>query len=81
MNHETAADPGGNNYGWDVMEGTSCFEPATGCSLAGDILPVAQYSHTLGCSITGGYVYRGTHRDLQGLSTCTATSAAAGCGP
>jgi Glucose / Sorbosone dehydrogenase/S-layer homology domain len=64
---EDTADPGGNNYGWDVMEGSLCYEPASGCSLAGDILPVAQYDHDLGCSITGGYVYRGAHRDLQGL--------------
>ena len=67
VNLEDAADPGGNNYGWDVMEGSLCFEPSSGCSLAGDTLPVAQYSHNLGCSITGGYVYRGSHRDLRGL--------------
>ena len=64
---EDVADPGGNNYGWDVMEGTLCYEPSSGCSTAGKVLPVAQYSHTYGCSITGGYVYRGSHKDLQGL--------------
>lgn len=64
---ELAADTGGNNYGWDVMEGSLCYEPMSGCSLSGDTLPVAEYSHSLGCSITGGYVYRGSHRDLQGL--------------
>jgi glucose/arabinose dehydrogenase len=67
VNLEDVADPGGNNYGWDVMEGSLCYEPPSGCSLAGDVLPVAQYSHSFGCSITGGYVYRGSHRDLQGL--------------
>ena len=67
VNFESAADTGGNNYGWDVMEGTLCYEPMNGCSLSGDTLPVAEYSHSLGCSITGGYVYRGSHRDLQGL--------------
>jgi glucose/arabinose dehydrogenase len=67
VNVEDVADPGGNNYGWDVMEGSLCYEPSSGCSLSGDTLPVAEYSHSLGCSITGGYVYRGTHRDLQGL--------------
>ena len=67
VNLEDAADPGGNNYGWDVMEGSLCFEPSSGCSLAGDTLPVAEYSHSQGCSITGGYVYRGSHRDLRGL--------------
>jgi glucose/arabinose dehydrogenase len=67
VNLEDVADPGGNNYGWDVMEGSLCYEPSSGCSTAGKVLPVAQYSHTYGCSITGGYVYRGSHRDLQGL--------------
>ena len=67
VNLEDSADPGGNNYGWDVMEGSLCFEPSSGCSLAGDTLPVAEYSHSQGCSITGGYVYRGSHRDLRGL--------------
>ncbi len=66
VNIEDAADPGGNNYGWDVMEGSLCYEPMSGCSLAGDTLPVAEYSHSLGCSITGGYVYRGAHRDRPG---------------
>ena len=67
VNLELNSDTGGNNYGWDVMEGTLCYEPMSGCSLSGDTLPVAEYSHSLGCSITGGYVYRGSHRDLQGL--------------
>jgi|RhiMetdeSRZDD1v2_1073273.scaffolds.fasta_scaffold56199_4 glucose/arabinose dehydrogenase len=64
---EDVADPGGNNYGWNDMEGTLCYEPSSGCATANRVLPVAQYSHTYGCSITGGYVYRGSHVDLQGL--------------
>jgi glucose/arabinose dehydrogenase len=67
VNREVASSLGGRNYGWDVMEGTLCFEPASGCNTAGKVLPAAQYGHDLGCSITGGYVYRGAHRDLQGL--------------
>lgn len=55
------AHVGGQNLGWNVMEGTHCFEPATGCSTAGKMLPVLDYPHDGGrCSITGGYVYRGT---------------------
>ena len=50
---------GGENYGWNVMEGSHCFDPPGGCSGAGLTLPVIEYSHALGCSITGGYVYRG----------------------
>ena len=49
----------GENYGWDVMEGLHCYEPRTGCNQAGLTLPVWEYSHDLGISITGGYVYRG----------------------
>ncbi len=50
---------GGRNYGWSPMEGKHCYK-ASRCPLAGDTLPVAEYSHSGGnCSITGGYVYRG----------------------
>ncbi len=50
----------GTNYGWDVMEGRECFEPASGCNQAGLVLPAVQYDHGDGCSVTGGYVYRGS---------------------
>jgi hypothetical protein len=50
----------GANYGWDVMEGRECFEPASGCDQSGLVLPAAQYDHGDGCSVTGGYVYRGS---------------------
>jgi uncharacterized repeat protein (TIGR03806 family) len=50
----------GGNYGWKTREGQHCFSPSSGCSTAGLIDPVAEYSHASGrCSITGGYVYRG----------------------
>ncbi len=48
------------NYGWNIMEGAHCFSPATGCSAAGLVLPIDEYDHTLGVSVTGGYVYRGS---------------------
>ncbi len=41
------------------MEASACFEPAEGCATEGLVLPVAEYGHDLGCSVTGGYVYRG----------------------
>ncbi len=50
---------GGENYGWNITEGSECFQPSTGCNRAGLTLPVAEYNHSLGCSVTGGYVYRG----------------------
>ena len=50
----------GRNYGWNVMEGRECFNPSTGCDSAGLEPPVAVYGHDDGCSVTGGYVYRGT---------------------
>lgn len=53
------AGQGGLNYGWDVMEGSDCFEPRDGCDRAGLVLPASEYTHAEGCSVTGGYVYRG----------------------
>ncbi|MCB2231571.1 PQQ-dependent sugar dehydrogenase [bacterium] len=49
----------GGNYGWDIMEGSECYEAMT-CDTAGLILPVAEYQHSQGKSITGGFVYRGS---------------------
>ncbi len=66
INREPAGYRGGRNYGWSVMEGKHCFRPSSGCSLSGDTLPVAEYSHANGnCSITGGFVYRGPDVALQ----------------
>ena len=57
----------GQNYGWNVMEGAHCFNPPTDCNAAGLRLPIAEYGRAMGCSITGGYVYRGSRiRDLVG---------------
>jgi glucose/arabinose dehydrogenase len=53
------ANTGGANYGWNIMEGFSCYN-ATTCTQTGLQLPLLDYSHSEGCSITGGYVYRGT---------------------
>ena len=59
VNLQRGGAGGGQNYGWDRMEGTHCFEPASGCDQSGLVLPIAEYSHADGCSVTGGYVYRG----------------------
>jgi uncharacterized repeat protein (TIGR03806 family) len=54
----------GGNYGWRFREGRHCFNPSTNCPTTANgaplIDPVAEYSHSLGVSVTGGYVYRGT---------------------
>lgn len=49
----------GANYGWNIMEGSHCFSPPTDCDQSGLTLPIHEYDHSFGCSITGGYVYRG----------------------
>jgi uncharacterized repeat protein (TIGR03806 family) len=49
----------GGNYGWKIMEGTACYSPSQGCNKSGLILPVVEYDHSQGVSVTGGYVYRG----------------------
>jgi len=48
----------GLNFGWNVMEGAHCFRERT-CSTDGLEMPAVEYGHDAGCSITGGYVYRG----------------------
>jgi glucose/arabinose dehydrogenase len=53
------AGEAGLHFGWRTLEGSRCFQPRDGCDPTGTTLPVAEYPHALGCSITGGYVYRG----------------------
>jgi hypothetical protein len=49
------------NFGWNIMEGTLCFNPPSGCNEAGLRRPIKDYTHDDGaCSIIGGFVYRGT---------------------
>jgi glucose/arabinose dehydrogenase len=60
VNFQLANSKGGENYGWRVMEGSLCYSPSMNCNQNGKVLPVAEYDHGVGCSITGGPVYRGT---------------------
>ncbi len=53
------AAPGGN-HGWNVFEGTECFGRDEDCAALDHIPPLAEYRHDLGCSVTGGVVYRGS---------------------
>lgn len=55
----------GGNYGWRYREGTLCYNPSSNCPTVGPggeplIDPVAEYGRTVGASVTGGYVYRGS---------------------
>ena len=57
IDFQPAGSSGGQNYGWNLYEG---FEPYKGnADSNGLTMPIFAYSHDLGCSITGGYVYRG----------------------
>jgi glucose/arabinose dehydrogenase len=58
INVQPAASDGGENYGWDITEGRHCRADAP-CEPTDFTLPVAEYDHDDGCSVTGGYVYRG----------------------
>jgi glucose/arabinose dehydrogenase len=49
----------GLNYGWNVMEGKHCYN-ASSCNQTGLTLPVVEYTHSDGCSVTGGFVYQGS---------------------
>lgn len=61
INFQPVGSPGGENYGWKLIEGLVPYEdavidPETAKTLTA---PVWVYDHSLGCSVTGGYVYRG----------------------
>jgi glucose/arabinose dehydrogenase len=58
IDFQPASSPGGANYGWKIMEGTHCYN-ASSCNQSGLTLPVVEYDHEQGCSVTGGIVYRG----------------------
>jgi len=68
IDFQPAASSGGENYGWKVMEGTACGGGTSGCpagvpacNAASLVPPIIEYPHSGGdCSVTGGYVYRGT---------------------
>ena len=68
INFQPAASQGGENYGWNIMEGFECFR-SSDCNTTGLVMPVVTYP-TRGdgnCSVTGGYVYRGSLPEWQGV--------------
>ena len=65
VDYQPVASPGGENYGWDLMEGTAC-RVDEGCD--GFVVPVSGFDHDEGCVVTGGYAYRGSALpDLRGV--------------
>jgi glucose/arabinose dehydrogenase len=66
ISFQPAGSIGGENYGWNIMEGNHCFQQED-CDSTGLVLPIFDYSHREGCSVTGGYVYRGqAYPELSG---------------
>jgi glucose/arabinose dehydrogenase len=59
IDHTPRSSPGVENYGWDAYEGTHVFEDKDPNPAGHLVMPVYEYSHDEGCSVTGGYVYRG----------------------
>jgi glucose/arabinose dehydrogenase len=72
VDYQPASSPGGENYGWPILEGEECYQAAT-CDETGLTRPVAVYHHDhagahQNCSVTGGYVYRGAaFAAMQGI--------------
>ncbi len=61
VDYTPRSSPGIENYGWDVYEGTHTFESKEPNGAGHLVMPVAEYSHSDGCSITGGYVWKGRY--------------------
>jgi glucose/arabinose dehydrogenase len=69
IDFQPASSGGGQNYGWRLMEGTHCYNPASNCNDGTLTLPILDYGHVPGdCAVVGGYRYRGTAApQLHGL--------------
>ncbi len=67
VNFQPASSKGGENYGWNRMEGLQCYPATAACNQEGLVKPVLEYGRSQGVSVTGGFVYRGTRwTGLQG---------------
>lgn len=60
VSFQPASSRGGENYGWRRLEGLECYPPGSSCDRPGTTLPILEYGRSLGQSVTGGYVYRGS---------------------
>lgn len=65
VDFQDSSSAGGENYGWNILEGNLCYNASSCSPPPGYVPPVAVYNHgsndSIGCSVTGGYVYRGTN--------------------
>lgn len=62
ISFQSSSSTGGENYGWRLMEGSRCFNPASDCNGGSLVLPIVEYDNlggNCGGSVTGGYRYRG----------------------
>ena len=59
IDFQPANSLGLENYGWDVLEGSLCFDPVFNCDTFGLEAPILEYSHDIGCAVAAGYRYRG----------------------
>ena len=64
VDYTPRSSPGLENYGWDVYEGSSRFEDK-GAGPGELVFPIFEYSHDRGCTVVGGYVYRGSARKAE----------------
>ncbi len=73
VDYQPASSRGGENYGWNILEGSLCYSPSSGCTPPNRYAaPVTTYPHgvndAIGCAITGGAVYRGSvYPRMQGM--------------
>ena len=69
IDFQDAFSPGGENCGWNILEGDHCYNPPSGCISPDNYSsPVAEYGHNQRCSVTGGFVYRGVlYPSMQGI--------------
>ncbi len=68
IDFQPASSGGGENYGWNIMEGSQCYGSLS-CDMTGLVMPVYDYSHVSGnCSVSGGFTYRGgDYPGMQGI--------------
>jgi len=78
INFQLGRSMGGENYGWRLLEGFNTFKIDKNVDISSLTMPVMEYNHKEGCSVTGGYVYRGEkYKNIDGTyffgDFCTGT--------